>query len=217
MSMFIVDGKTFIKKFIKENPEKVLSTQFVIVSSTIRKLGKARWDKQVINSNTLLYPPQNLIMEYDDYKHDEEYKREYFNYLDRAKPLLATLIKYVIESDYTVVFLCGKKEMKYNYLNLIRKYIKSEFGFHVYNYEKVKKGKEKPSQINESHTLKLCNKILKQAKNDKKHNMLQTERGRKEYFSKMSKKELKKELKKMGLYDPSMDKEELIDMLETFA
>ena len=47
--------------------------------------------------------------------------------------------------------------------------------------------------------------------------MLSTERGRKEYFANMTKKELREELKNLGLYEPSMDKSEMRDMLETFA
>ena len=217
MSMFIMDGKTFIKTFINEDPDKVLETQFVIVSSTIRKLGKARWDKQVINSNNLLYPSQALIMEYDEYKGNVNYQNEYWNQLDSAKPLFATLIKYVIESNYTVVFLCGKKEMKYDYLNLIKRYLYQEFGFYVYDYKKLKNGKEEPKSYNESEVLKKCKKILKKSRKEKREMMLSTERGRKEYFSNMTKKELREELKNLGLYEPSMDKSEMRDMLETFA
>ena len=52
MSIYFMNGKTFLEEYIKENPRKVLKTQFVIVSSTIRKTGK--YENQVINMNNLL-------------------------------------------------------------------------------------------------------------------------------------------------------------------
>lgn len=211
-----MNGKTFLTTYIKEDPKKVLKTQFVIVSSTIRKLGKKCWDKQIINANSNLYPSQQLIMEYDNYKHNKNYEAEYYNQLDNSKPLLATLIKYVIDDNYTVVFLCGKKESKYNYLNLIKKYVWNEFGFHIYDYKKFKEGKERIVQVNNYDVGRKCDKILKKAAKQKKERMLSTESGRKQYFSSMSKKDLKKELKKRDLYYPDMSKSEMLDMLETF-
>lgn len=217
MAIFIMNGKTFLTTYIKEDPKKVLKTQFVIVSSTIRKLGKKSWDKQIINANGSLYPSQSLIMEYDDYKHDKNYEVEYYNQLDNSKPLLATLIKYVVDDNYTVVILCGKKESKYNYLNLIKKYVWDEFGFPIYDYKRFKEGKERIVQVDNYEVTRRCNKVLKKAAKRKKEKMLSTENGRKQYFSSMGKDELKKELKKRDLYYPNMTKSEMIDMLETFV
>lgn len=212
-----MNGKTFLTTYIKEDPKKVLKTQFVIVSSTIRKLGKKCWDKQIINANNSLYPLQSLIMEYDDYKHDKNYEANYYDQLDSAKPLLATLIKYVIDDNYTIVFLCGKKESKYNYLNLIKKYVWDEFGFHIYDYKKFKEGNEHVVQIDTYEVAHRCDKVLKKAAKCKREKMLSTEHGRKQYYSSMSKDELKKELKKRDLYYSGMSKDEMIDMLETFS
>lgn len=217
MAIFIMNGKTFLTTYIKEDPKKVLKTQFVIVSSTIRKLGKKCWDRQIINANANLYPSQSLIMEYDDYKHDKNYEAEYYNQLDNSRALLATLIKYVVDENYTVVILCGKKESKYNYLNLIKKYVLDEFGFPIYDYKKFKEGKERIVQVDNYEITHRCNKVLKKAAKRKKEKMLSTEKGRKQYFSSMSKSELKKELKKRDLYYPDMSKSEMIDMLETFV
>lgn len=214
MAMYFMSGKTFLNQYINEDPKKVMKTQFVIVSSTIRKNGK--YEDQVINGNNVLAPSQYLIADYDDYKHNTEYRREYFNQLDEGRAFLATIIKYVIEENMTVVLLCGQREKKYNYLNMIQEYVEQEFGFHIYDYKKYKDGKEKPVKIDQSEVLYVCNRILKKAKKDKKKKMLSTEKGRKSYISEMKKKTMKKELKKRGLYVDDMSKSEMEDMLQTF-
>lgn len=215
MAMYFMDGKTFIDKYIEEDPDKVLRTQFVIISSRLRKSG-GKYEKQIINANNLLYPHDRLIMDYDDYKHNQNYKEEYVNQINEHKAFFATLIKYVIEENSTIVFLCAKCEKKYNYLKLIQEYLDNKFQFHMYDYKKYKEGKEKPVSIDRSSILIKVDKILKKAKKKEKEKMLSTESGRKKLFSNMSKKELKKELKKRGLYISNMDKEEMIDMLDTF-
>jgi hypothetical protein len=213
MAMYFMTGKTFLNKYIKEDPSKVMRTQFVVVSSTIRKTGK--YKKQVINANNILFPTQSMIIDYDDYKHNKNYQDEYFEMLHENKAFLATLIKYVIEENYTVVFLCGKRESKYYYLQLIKKFMQDEFDFYMYDYKKFKEGKEK-IHTNSSYTLSMCNKILKKAAKEKKERALSTEKGRKELFHQMSKKEMKKELKERLLYYEGMSRAEMEDTLDAF-
>lgn len=214
MAMYYMNGDTFLKQYVNEDPKKVLDTQFVLISSTIRKNGK--YGKQIINANNNLYPSMELIMDYDDYKHNENYREEYFLQLESNKPLFATLIKYVIEEGYTIVFLCGKREKKYNYLKMIQEFIKEEFHFHIYDYKKYKEGKEKIIKYEPSEVLHICDKILKKAEKAKKKKMMSTEKGRKEIISSMTKKELKKELKSRDLYIDGMSRYEMEDMLNTF-
>ena len=51
---------------------------------------------------------------YDDYKKNEEYKEEYIKRISEYNPFFATLIKYVLEENNTIVFLCGEKEKTIN-------------------------------------------------------------------------------------------------------
>lgn len=210
-----MDGETFINMYIKENPSKVLRTQFVLVSSTIRKTGK--YEKQVINANSTLYPSQRLILDCDDYKHDSQYHDEYMNQLDDNKPFIATLIKYAIEDNETVVFLCGRKEKKYYYLKLLKKYVMDKFGFQIFDYKKFKNGNECVKKYDPAVSLSICEKILKNAAKRQKKQMLSTENGKKQLFSNLNKDQLKKECKKRGLYVKGMNKDEMIDMLMTFV
>lgn len=214
MAMYFMNGKTFLKEYIKENPRKVLKTQFIIVSSTIRKTGK--YEKQVMNYNNFMYPSMDLICDYDDYKNDPEYHQGYMNQLDDCKPTFATLIKYVIENNSTIVFLCSYTEKKYYYLNLIQKYVKEEFGFPIYNYKKIKEGKARIEKYDEDGVVCLCNEILKNAAEEQMNKRMSSDVGRKEIISSMTKDEMKKELKKRDLYVKGMEKSEMRDMLLTF-
>ena len=212
MAIYFMDGNTFITEYINEDPRKVLRTQFVIVSSTIRKTGK--YEKQVINANSSLYPPPELIIDYNNYKRNEDYKMAYREFIQESDPLLATLVKYSIEDDATIVLLCSKKEKKYQYLKLISAYVMENFGYPIYDYRKMKKGKAKKQKYDEAYVLSRCDKILKKAKKHKKERMLSTESGRKEYFGKMSKKEMKKKLQKLGLYDKKLTSSEMRELLD---
>lgn len=211
MAMYFMNGKTFINTFMNENPETILKAQYVIVSSTIRKNGK--YKDQVMQASSELFPRANMITDFDDYKHNQNFIEEYKDILDENKPLLCTLIRYSILEDATVIFLCGKREHKrYAFFNILQEYIEDEFGFHIYDYKKYKEGKEKAYNFSKSLVIERCNKVLKHAKKEAMERKLSTERGRQT----LSKKDLKKELKKRGLYVPDMSKDEMLDTLNTF-
>ena len=214
MGIYILDGETLVKTYINEEPKKIKDTQYVLISNSIRKNGK--YKDQVVNANNILLPKQDLILDYDDYT-SPSYQNAYREYINERKPFLATLIKYAIEEDGIVILLCSKREKKYLYLDMLKEFIEDEFDYPVYNYKKYKKGKEKYRDIDYDDVIKKCNKVLKKAKKDEIDKKLSTERGREEYFNSLSKSELKKELKKMDLYQKGMSKSEMIDMLDAFV
>lgn len=213
MAMYFMHGKTFLSKYIKEDPRTVAKTQFVVVSSTIRKNGKH--NKQLINANNLLYPRQDLILDYEDYT-NPQYENSYIEALDDCKAFIATLIKYVVEEDATIVLLCGHREKKYRYFEILQEYVEANFGFHIYDYKKYKNGEEKAVKYSPASVLKICKKIIKKEKKQRVKRALSTEKGRKEYFKNMSKDEMKKKLKKMNMYYKGMSKEEMKDTLDVF-
>ena len=71
MAIYFMHGKTFLKNYIHEDLDIVAKTQYIMVSSTLRKTGK--YEKQVINANNAFYPSIRLILDYSDYKHNDEY------------------------------------------------------------------------------------------------------------------------------------------------
>ena len=208
--MYFMCGKTFIEQYVFEDPKKVLRTQFCIVSNSIKK--GDRYAKQAIVVSEL-HPSMSSLVDTDDYKRDEEYRDSYFDRCRSCKPLLATLIKYVIEEDATVVFLCAEKEKKYRYLNMIQEFVMDEFGFPIYDYKKYKEGKVQPQKFDAEETLKICNKILKKAKIDGEESLLR-DKDRHSKLKEMSKKELKALCKRYNLYYDGMDKSDMIDSLE---
>lgn len=193
-------------------PKHALKAQYVIVSSTIRR--NRKYEKNVVAAPNL-YPEQQLLLDYDNYK-DENYRDGYFEKLSERenKTLLATFIKYSIEEKATIIFLCGHKEKKYRYLNYIKDFIESEFGYKVYDYKKT--GLVKDTKNNDEYALKKCEQVIKYAKDSEMARMMRTESGRKQYAKSLKKSELKKKLKASGLYYKGMDKSEMIESFQVF-
>ena len=204
MAMYYMSGKTFLTQYIKEDPDKVWKTQFVVVSSTIKKSGKYEKKKRMINGNNILFPKEDLIVDYDNYKHNEEYRAKYTEQLDNNKAFFATIIKYVVEK-------------KYAYFDVLQDYLEDEFNFHIYNYKRYKEGKEKVFPVNTSLVLKKCDKIIRKAKKASRETAMSSSYTRMKFIQSLSKKELKKELKKRSLYSDGMTKEEMRDILDVLG
>ena len=200
--------------FIKEKPELVLGTQYVLVSQGI-SYGK-KYDKQIIRLGSA-YPTLDAILDIDDYTSDE-YKKEYFAHIEDKNVIytLATLVKYSIEDGVPIVLLCTPKEYKYRHLHLLADYIMEKFEYPVYDYKALKKGTESIVEINEKRCLAKVNKVLKKGEKIKKEKALSNDKSRERYLKSMSKKELKEELKKRGLYIDGMDRSDMVDMLDAF-
>ena len=212
MAMYIMNGQTFLKKYVNEDPEIVMKTQFVIVSSSIRKGG--RYEQQVINGNAALYPSERLIVDTKDYK-SKAFENEYFEQLEDNLPFLAVLIRAVVLEDYTIVFLCGKKEWKRQYLKLIAKFVKEKFGFPIYDYKKVKDGDQEAEEYDAAKVLKLVDKLLEDAKIEKEDKALSSA-DRLKYLKTLSKKELRKKLKKLDIDSSDMSRSEMIETLDLY-
>ena len=209
-----MNSKTFIRKFIKETPELVLGTQYVLVSQGI-SYGK-KYDKQIIRLGSA-YPPIGAILDIDDYT-SEAYKKEYYKHIKDNNVIftLATLVKYSIEDGVPIVLMCTPNEYKYNHLQLLADYIMQEFNYPVYDYKALKKGTEVIVEIDEKRSLAKVNKILKKGEKLKKEKALSNDKSRDRYLRSLSKRELKEELKKRGLYIDGMDRSDMIDMLDAF-
>lgn len=215
MAIYYMNGKTFQDIFLKENPNKILRTQFVIVSSRIRRSRDS--DRRNILSFTKQLMPSDMLL--SDYRIDIDqdfFKDQYCKQLNENKSLLAVVVKGVIEENYTVVFLCSRNEWKLKYLKYLANYIWNEFGFPMYDYKKYKEGKEKAIQYNRDYAISVCNKVIAKSTKKKRKKLLSTRKGREELVANMSKDEMRMELKKMELYTQGMNKHEMKEMLELF-
>lgn len=210
-----MNGKTFQEIFLKENPNKILRTQFVLVSSRIRR-SRDSDRRNILSFSKQLLPSDMLLSDYRIDIDPNYFRDQYCKQLDKEKALLSIIIKGVIEENYTVVFLCSKNEWKLKYLKYLANYIWNEFNYPMYDYKKYKEGKETAVQYNREYALAICNKCIVKNQKRKRKKMLSTRQGRAELVQSMSKDEMRAELKRMELYTQGMSKPEMKEMLELF-
>lgn len=211
--LFFMDSKVFEEEFlVNEKDKDILNAQYVIISTRIRKTSSG---KNIICANNELYPcfEARVLNEYDDWETD------YLKHLESNAAFIAVLIMGIINEKYNVFFICTKNENKIGYLNILSNFIEKKFKFPCYDYEKYIYGNCEIKEYDKDKILKKCKKVIKKQKERQYNENLSSSQGResiKKSFQNMSKKELIKELKKQDLYQENMDKEEMIEILETF-
>lgn len=212
--MFIMDSKVFRNEFLtRERDKDILDTQYVIISTRIRKRDSKFMNICVYNSK--LYPASSVLM----CKTEEDMNDEYNEQLENELVVLATLVMGCIEEGYNIVFMCTEQESKLNYLRYLSEFIYSRLGYPVYDYSLFVNGRNRIMKWDEKSVKKKCQKIIKQAKSKRFKENLKTEKGRKQNvksFSQLSKKEMKKHLKSRSLYYDGMSKAEMIDTFEVY-
>ena len=74
-----MNGKTFKKTFLKENPKKILDAQYVLVSSRIRRNGSSE-RRNIINMSKQLMPSDFILadwrMDSDEYYFQDQYSKQ---------------------------------------------------------------------------------------------------------------------------------------------
>lgn len=205
-------SKTFLDDFINQDPKTILRTQYIIVSSKIRKTGK--YEKQVIIANNILYPNESLIMDYNNYKDNEEYYYEYYKQLDECKPFLSHIILSDIRSNCDTVFLCAESELKFNYLKIISDYVSEEFRYKIYNYKKIKNRKIKTIPPEDYlYAKEYCKKIVKASDEKRRRELSKTPKGRYKLITEFTNKKLKEKLEVFGEYEKGMSRKKMIKKL----
>ncbi len=224
--MYFMDGKTLIKKYLVDRtPEEILQTQFVIVSGEIIKGSFTEAEKDVLGSKvtnaSILMPDMVYIIDSDEFEHSE-YAKSYIEKLDRNKPFIATLIKGYYELNCDVVFVCAHNERKYRYLDLLAKYVRSEFmGFNIYDYKKSGPLQRSSDDLSEHELdiLMMCDDIVDSMKKQAHRKLMATKAGRRRWVQDLSDKKVKKELKKRDEYESGMTdvdmRRRLLDLLNS--
>lgn len=212
--IFWMDSKTFQDVFLNnEDDDDILDTQYVIISSRI-KTRKA--PNNIISAYSTLYPDSGVCMSVDQ----EVFEDRYFNQLDENVVLIASIIKYALDDNKNIVFICSKSEKKLHFMDTLEYYIHIKFNFPIYKYKDYANGLLKEVKFDKKAVLDKCNKILKKAEKKKINKLKSTEKGRKalrKEYEEKSKKELKKILKKKGINPDNLTKEEMLDMIDTFC
>lgn len=212
MSIYYMNGKTFQTTFLNENPSAILKTQFILVSSRIRKNGK----HQNVIGGAMFIPSGRILADYRNELDPNFFEQNYRDQLESQRLALAVIIKGVVEENYTVVFLCSYKEWRMKYLKILAKYINDTFHYPVYDYKKYKEGKITTVNYDRDDVISLCNHIIEEERREQRKRDMKTKSGRQNIVDNMSKDEMIDELKSMSLYAKGMSKREMREMLELF-
>lgn len=209
-----IDSDTFLNHFILEqSPKTILGATYIVASNNIR-FG-TKYSNQI---KALFLPTEYAIIAMNDEKSikassNSEYVKRYFSELEEDIRSIAIIIKMSLMLDALVIILATSREVKaYNHIKLFRIFVKEKFGYDIPMY-KPGMNLNKLSIPKKNDMVELCEDIIKKDKKKEKKILMKSENGKKEYLSRFSKKELKKILKKNGLYRSAMDESEMIDVI----
>lgn len=212
--MFWMTSKTFRDIFlINETDQDILDAQYVLVSTRIHKRGKA---ENIISAKQILCPDAKVCMSI----HDDDFRERYFEQLMGERTFLATLIKASIEEKYNIILLYTPIDHKMKYLRYLEEFVHLEFhGYPVYDYKAYANGYCDIRKYNKKKVLKKCNKFILDAKKKQRKMDLKTEDGRRAImreYKEWKTKDLKKNLKKRGLYEENMTRSDMLETMELF-
>ena len=207
--LYYTNSKVFQNLFLRhEKYQDILKCQYVLVSSRIYSSGEY---KNIIQARNILYPNAEVCSSMTN----EIFKEKYLSQLESNEAFFATLIKGSIEEKFNIVFLDTYKEEKnMHFLEYLSEFIYIHFGYPCYDYKYYSLGLIPLIKYNRKEVLFICNDYLKEAKDN--HNIKEGKNDKLRKYKKMKKKELIKILKKEGLYEVGMVKEEMIESIELF-
>lgn len=212
-------SSVFLDRFIHhEKPIDILEASYILASKKI--IRGHTWENSSI---TMLRPSSKAILCREDNKKkklpikngkNEDYLAVYYNELYDKIGLISAMVEASISKDALVVILAtDTEERELRHLKIIRDFILENFSYPTFKYDKKSDLHTLHEQVfNDDEILIICKEWKKIVeKRLKKSLFLEGEKGRRSYYSSLSKKELKKKLKKVGIENVSSDKAELID------
>lgn len=213
-----MDSRVFGELYLdNEKDPEILKAQYVVVSTRIRRKTSENGDKwqNITIQSMQLFPNQNCMNAYDT----DEFMHEYYHQLDEHKGFLAYLVNAVAKDpSINVVLISSEREEKhFNCLKIIAQYIWDTFKFPVYNYALYVYGCD-IQEYDEEKVIKRTNKVLEEMVKERRRTFKVSgdyNRLLKEY-ERMSTKELRKLLKKEELYEDSMSRDDMLEVIQTF-
>ena len=132
MSIFIMDSKTLMKKYIKQETKRtVTKTQYVIISNTISTRGTL---KNVIRAN-IFYPDTRLISDLMMQEISKTvFMREYLESIRELYGFFAPLIDISLEGE-NIILLCNTEEWSYGYMDMIAEMVYDYYGYIIREYD----------------------------------------------------------------------------------
>lgn len=216
MPIITMTSKTFLKKFVRnEKDDVILDASYLLASERIR-YGQACKDQ----CQKMFWPNAYTLMkmnaESSKLKYNAEYVDRYMEELDEIRAELAMILRMTLKKNLlTVIMTTSMEEDNLHLLKMIRQYYKKEFDYVVTDYDKTGSiPKEKSKDY--AYLIADCKSVMNKEYTNKIKKMMKTERGRREYYSSLSKKKLKRLLKKESLYLDGMSISEMVEMAMTF-
>lgn len=214
MSIYIMNGDTFRNIYAKtEDPDKILKTAHVIISGRIRTIGNF---EEIVMKKSSLIPSNQLLA--DIGSNDPVYfEREYRKELKEHYGFLANMVKASMKEKETIILLCSKSEWEIGYLQIISKVIEERFHYPVYNYKKVKTGKESSRSYNPEEVMKKVKKALKKDRITQLESKMNSVKGRSQILKELTEKEMRKILDSRNLYTDGMSKREMKELIRIYV
>ena len=211
--ILIMDTRTLYEEYIKEGANQLLIDEYVIVSSRVRKSKEL---DNVLNASNILYSMHQFLNFKDDAGSDLENMKRYREFLSKSTPL--ALLVSIIETDLTgsgnVILLCSPNEMKHQkYMKYLARCIEDMFHYPVYKYTKKMSLDALELLFDDEFKLKKCLKRIASAKEYLVREKISTEKGKEDYISRLSKKDLKDIAKRYEKDIKGLSKDELRDIL----
>ena len=207
--------KTFINDFITTvDTEDVLRYQYVVISSGV----KADKSLENVMKMSMLMPPDRTCSDYMNSDDEEAFFTDYYEYLLSDKTysvMCALMIKESAESGDVIIIYGPNENNQIPYMKVLEDFFMNEFGYPLCDFAKLIRGKIEEPKFDEKRCLKKANKIIKRSKEDALKSDCSTPDQRWKYISGLSKKELRKLVKKTGFTCDGLSKSDMKDILYT--
>lgn len=213
--IYYMDSKVFAEEYLDhEYDEDILKADYLVVSARIRRRRENGWKNVSIQTN-MLFPSTELLYNTSV----EEFKVRYYEQLDEYRGFLAYIVNQVARHpERNVIFLCSHGEDKHvGFLYVIAEYIRENFAFPVLNYQLyIYEGKDSDLRYSKKKVKRLTEAAIEEAKLQNIHRLLQSGRRSQvmDEFKRMRRSELKKLLKKEGLYERHMTRKDMVEACE---
>ena len=197
-----------MEKYSKRSVKELEKTNYLIMSSRVR----TTIERDNVLNITNLFMNAGLLkgVGFDTESDSVLAKEEFKNFLlknPKGLSVICAMIECSILEDDDTVIICTPNELKCEYLQVFCEVVEELFQYPILRY---------PATM-EPNLEETIQRLLYYKKTVKKYMMSQaSDMDRLKMLEKMKKKDLKKELKKRGLYSSSMEKEDMIEILNAF-
>lgn len=197
-----------MEKYSKRSVKELEKTNYLIMSSRVR----TTIERDNVLNITNLFMNAGLLkgVGFDTESDSVLAKEEFKNFLlknPKGLSVICAMIECSILEDEDSVIICTPNELKCEYLQVFCEVVEELFQYPILRY---------PATM-EPNLEETIQRLLYYKKTVKKYMMSQaSDMDRLKMLEKMKKKDLKKELKKRGLYSSSMEKEDMIEILNAF-